>query len=59
MGLRRHLGLTQHAVGRGIGVCRQSVCAYERTGRGLAEWRILKARDKMLATWEIWEGKAA
>ena len=58
-GLRRHLGLTQRAVGRGVGVTGASICTYERTGKGLAIHRVLKARDKMLATWEIWEGKAA
>ncbi len=57
--LRRHIGMTQHAVGRGVGVCRQSICTYERTGRGLAEWRVLRARDKMLETWNLWEGDAA
>ena len=58
-GLRRHLGLTQHAVGRGVGVTAASICTYECTGKGLAIHRILKARDKMLATWKIWEGRAA
>ncbi len=58
-GLRRHIGLTQHAVGRGVGVTGASICTYERTGKGLAIHRILKARDKMLATWLIWEGEAA
>ena len=58
-GLRRHVGLTQRAVGRGVGVTGASVCTYERTGKGMALWRVLKAGDKMLATWKIWGGKAA
>lgn len=52
--LRRHLGISQKAVARGIGVTAASVCIYERTGKGLAEWRALQAHDKLLATWKIW-----